>query len=241
MRKAAGRGLTVARLRWHLEKIGPLEEVTARLPASGAEYQITRPTDVDALLDMAQHDPEENLPYWAALWPSGVALADAVLASPQIVSNKRVLELGAGLGVTAIAALSAGADLTITDYAPESLDLARYNAVVNGQVDPNTLQVNWRNPSRDLRRISDVGFPVVLAADVLYEQRDVEPLLELVDWLVAPSGLLWLAEPRRYAAARFVELAGNRGWSGTVDEYDGPWPELNDSGVIVRVHKLRRS
>jgi predicted nicotinamide N-methyase len=230
----------VQRLRRRVERIGPLEVVTARLPVSGVEYQITRPVDVDALLDAAEDDPEQNLPYWAALWPSGVALADAILAQPELVRHRRVLELGCGLGTTAIAALASGALLLATDYANDSLALCRYNAARNAGREPDTRQLNWRKPGREFLRLARGGFPVVLAADVLYEERDIDPLLDLTWRIVAPGGLLWLAEPRRSVAARFVESARERGWSGETVTFDGPWPELDDTGVRVRIHQLRR-
>ena len=49
-----------------------------------------------------------HLPYWALLWPSGMALAEAILAAPSLIAGKRTLELGCGLGVTASAALKPG-------------------------------------------------------------------------------------------------------------------------------------
>ena len=210
------------------------------MPRSGVTYRITKPNDIDTLLSIAENDPEENLPYWAALWPSGIALADEILAEPQLVQTGRVLELGTGLGVTAMAALASGADLVITDYAHESLELAAYNIVENGFAEPPAMQMNWRNPSPKFRELVGDGFPVVIAADVLYELRDVEPLVDLVEWIVAPGGLLWLAEPRRYSAGRFVELAEERGWTDEMVEREGPWPEMEDTGVTVRVHIMQR-
>jgi len=47
-------------------------------------------------------------PYWVRAWPSALALATAVLDSPDIVRGKRVADLGAGLGVAGIAAALAG-------------------------------------------------------------------------------------------------------------------------------------
>jgi predicted nicotinamide N-methyase len=238
---AAKRGVSAAWKRHAVERLGPLEDLTIQLPRSGVEYRITKPNDIDSLLTLAENDPEENLPYWAALWPSGIALADEILAEPDLVRTGRVLELGTGLGVTAMAALSVNADLIITDYAEESLQLAVYNISENGLSAPPAMQMNWRDPSREFRNLVGEGFPVVLAADVLYERRDIEPLLELVEWIVAPGGLLWLAEPRRSSAARFVELALERGWTDEMVECDGPWPEMDDTGVIVRVHRMRRT
>jgi predicted nicotinamide N-methyase len=237
---AAKRGVSAAKRRHAIERLGPLEDVTIQLPRSGVEYRVTKPNDIDTLLTLAENDPEENLPYWAALWPSGIALADEILLAPELVRGKRVLELGTGLGVTAMAALSVDADLVVTDYAEESLQLAAYNISENGLPEAPAMQMNWRNPSREFRKLVGGGFPVVLAADVLYEQRDIEPLLELVEWIVAPDGLLWLAEPRRSSAERFVELAQGRGWTDEMVECDGPWPEMDDTGVKVRVHRMRR-
>lgn len=225
-----------------LASVGPLGETHLTLPRSGVAYRITRPTDVDRLLDAAVDDPEQNLPYWAELWPSGIALADAIVARPEVVAGQRVLEIGCGLGVTAIAAGAAGAQLTVTDYAPESLWLCRYNCLANQSPEPATMQMNWRQPPEELFALAGDGFPVVLAADVLYESRDVQPLLALVERLVAPGGLLWLAEPRRPVAARFIELAVERGWATSEPDgvWDGPWPEPNDARVRVRVHRLYR-
>ena len=238
--KAVKRGATAAWRRHAIERLGPLEDVTITLPRSGAVYRVTKPVDIDSLLNLAESDPEENLPYWAALWPSGIALADSVLAEPELIRGKRVLEIGTGLGITAIAAVTTGADLTISDYSDEALRLAAYNIEQNGLKIPASMQMNWRSPSDPFRSFAGEGFSVVLAADVLYEQRDVEPLLEIVDWLVAPGGMLWLAEPRRYAAGRFVDLIDEAGWDGDVELFEGPWPEMEDTGVKVRVHKLFR-
>jgi hypothetical protein len=81
---------------------------------------------------------------------------------------------------------------------------------------------------------------MLLAADVLYESRDVEPLLELVDRVVEPGGMLWLAEPGRAVAMRFVQLARTRGWQFDDSRHPGPWPDPKDDGVVVRVYRMRR-
>jgi hypothetical protein len=83
---------------------------------------------------------------------------------------------------------------------------------------------------------------VVLAADVLYERRDVDPLLALVERVVAPGGELWLAEPGRPPAARFLKSVGARGWIEESEQCAGPWPDPEDNrkGIVVTIHRLRR-
>ncbi len=223
-----------------LHRRGPLRRTNVTIPGTSISLEIVRPMDIDALLDQVVDDPEQNLPYWAELWPSGIALAAAIARSPALVRGLPVLELGSGLGITAAIALGAGAGLIATDYAPESLLLTRANCLRHTGREPLTLQMNWRDREESVLAGVPPGFPVVLAADVLYERRDIEPLLTLVDRIVAPGGILWLAEPGRAPAATFLAEAFRRGWTASTDQCDGPWPDPADAGVVVAVHRLRR-
>jgi predicted nicotinamide N-methyase len=227
-------------LRTLMLEIEPTFEQMVTLNRSGRIYSILRPGNIDALLDLVVDDPEQNLPYWSEIWPSGCALADAIFLNQEILTDKRVLELGSGLGITASAAVEAGADLIAADYSHESLLLCRYNSLRNAGQEPETLQINWRKPEAKLFELAGDGFEVVLAADVLYEERDMEPLLELVDKLVAPDGLLWLAEPGRRVAQLFLERAATAGWQCESEIDAGPWPDPKDENVTVGVHRLRR-
>ncbi|MDX6584220.1 MAG: hypothetical protein QOI10_3404, partial [Solirubrobacterales bacterium] len=51
-----------------------VEEVVG---VNGRDLRVLRPRDSEALLDEDAFDHEQFLPYWAELWPSGVALARA--------------------------------------------------------------------------------------------------------------------------------------------------------------------
>src|SRR5918999_54494 len=48
-------------------------------------------------------------PYWAFAWAGGQALARYILENPSTVREHTVLDLGAGSGITAVAAMQAGA------------------------------------------------------------------------------------------------------------------------------------
>lgn len=238
---ASTKASQIKRLHHRLSSSFRLTELAVRLAQAGTTYQIYQPASFDPLLDAAADDPEQNMPYWAVVWPSGVALADVVLTEREHFTGQRVIELGCGLGITATAALAVGAELTVTDYAPESLLLCRLNTLRNANQEPKTLRLNWRRPSAALLRLASPPFPIILAADVLYEARDVEPLLALVDRLLARDGTLWLAEPGRDASRRFVEVATAHGWRDEARQHAGPWPDGSDAGIIVRVHRLRRA
>lgn len=230
----------LARLHARLTEQLALKEVLVTLPRAGRTFAILAPSDHDRLLDEAEADPEQNLPYWAEIWPSGIALADHILAQSEELAGLPTLELGSGIGITAAAALIAGADLLAADYSAVSLTLCRYNCLCNAGREPRTIAINWREPSEELLARADSmrGFPRILAADVLYEARDIAPLLALIGRLLAPDGQLWLAEPGRDTARHFLAAATQLGWQITSEHHPGPWTD--NAQMHVSVHVIRR-
>lgn len=222
------------------DEIGAIVEESVLLPWSGHRLMITRPAGIDDLLDSVEHDPEQNLPYFAEIWPSGIALADLLFEQSAFVANRRVLEVGCGIGLTAIAAAACGADLTIADYFAESLAFAELNLRAANRASVGAVQLNWRDESLIELLLQDGPFPIVLAADVLYEARDIAPLLFFFTRVLATGGTLILAEPGRPVAARFLKQAAVTGWdTGEIARHTGPWPDPKDAGVTVTIHTLR--
>lgn len=232
-----------ARIDDYLAQLGAtidLRDDQVAIPGMDVSLLVSRPASIDALLEGAADDPEQNLPYWSELWPSGIALAAAIMQEPDAVRGQPVLELGSGVGITAAVALAAGANLLATDYSPESLLLTCVTALRYCGREPQTMRVNWRQPAAGLLGALPGGYPVVLAADVLYERRDIQPLLDLFERIVAPDGFIWLAEPGRPPASIFLETASRQGWSFSSTAWTGPWPDPGDADVVARVHRLRR-
>ncbi|MDX6476202.1 MAG: hypothetical protein QOH95_1713 [Gaiellaceae bacterium] len=145
------------------------------------ELSLLRPDAPDALIDEVAFERDEFLPYWAELWPAAKALAGALSG----VEGLSVIELGCGLGLPSLVAAARGAHVTATDWAPEALDLLRRNAARN-ELELRAEAWDWREPRAD-------SFDLAVAADVLYESRNVEPLL---------------ARLRELAPAAYVGLAG---------------------------------
>ena len=223
-----------------IERLTPLVTEHITIPETDAIISVTRPESIDAVLDYVVDDPEQNLPYWAEIWPSGIALATTLLHDPDLVRGLPVIELGSGIGITAAAAMMVGANLTITDYSPQSLLLAEMTCLRAGQKVPASRQLNWRDPNAHLLQSSGETWPVVLAADVLYEQRDIEPVLAVLDRITAPDGLVLLAEPGRRPASTAITLARERGWRIEKRQHTGPWPDPKEADVVVSVHSMKR-
>jgi predicted nicotinamide N-methyase len=205
-----------------------MELVERQVAAAGRTLSLLVPPDPEALLDEHAFEAEEYLPYWAELWPSALGLAEALAGAP--LAGRRVLELGCGLGVPSLVAALAGADVLATDWSPEAVRVLRRNA---GRVGARLGVRRWSWFSDGDARALGPPWPLVIAADVLYERRNGPPLLAALDALVAPDGEAWIADPGRRLAAPVLERdAPAAGWVVDAVPHDGPAP--------VTVHRLRR-
>lgn len=171
---------------------------------AGRSVTLLKVRDTNVLVDAI--DPEtfsddERLPYWADVWTSSLELARWCMQDAEI-RGKRVLELGCGLGLAGIAAAQSGATVTFSDYEADALDFVRYNVrrnlpahVVESGID--VIQFDWRRPPLL------EPFDVVIAADVVYEQRMFTPIKHVLSTLVAPSGIAVMTEPGRSVGEMF--------------------------------------
>ena len=160
---------------------------------AGVELTLLRPESPESLIDEHEFEHDEFLPYWAELWPAATTLAEALPA----VAGLRVVELGCGLAVPSLVAAARGAEVTATDWAREAIDLVRTNADANGLAVHAEVR-DWREPW-------DARFDLAIAADVLYERRNIEPLREQLAAL-APTAYLGLAgRPYEDVFLRLVE------------------------------------
>jgi predicted nicotinamide N-methyase len=167
-------------------------------------FSILKPANPDDLIREEDFVKDERLPYWADVWPSSIILAEKLLELSG--SGRTALELGCGVGLSTLAATSAGFDVLSTDYYEDALDVTRANVFRNLGILARTRLVDWRHFPEDLGR-----FGLVFASDVLYEKEYAELLPVLLLRLLAPAGIALIADPGRVAAPVFVEACGIHG------------------------------
>ncbi|TWC36245.1 putative nicotinamide N-methyase [Pseudomonas sp. SJZ079] len=151
------------------ELLGDAQLVAATLPGTALKLWLIDAANMDRAFS-----PEETRriledpPYWCFCWASGLVLARWLAERPEWVRGKRVLDFGAGSGVAAIAAASAGAlEVVACDLDPLALEACRANAALND------VALSY---STDFFQETD-RFDLIIVADVLYDRANL-PLLD---------------------------------------------------------------
>ena len=168
-------------------------------------FKIAYPGNADQLLDhpstQTAFNADEYMPYWAELWPASQMLGKTLISqrielSKTLKEGATVLEIGCGVGLSGIVALSLGYHVIFSDYDATAVAFAARNAKANGFDDFETLPLDWRSPP-------DFQVPLILAADVIYEERNIEPLISFIQSVLSPEGVCLLSDPDRSTRGGF--------------------------------------
>jgi len=179
--------------------------------ACGRSWIIERRGDLETLWDQIGEDDfgdDERLPYWVELWPSSLVLAQWLADHRQDVAGRICVDIGCGLGLTALVGSWLGARVAAFDYEFQPLPYAKRNAQLNDVPQPLWLQTDWRAPGLAPGRAA-----FAWGGDIMYELRFVEPVTEFLDTVLAPGGRAWIAEPGRNIRQPFMDHARARGFS----------------------------
>ena len=129
-------------------------------------------------------------PYWAFAWAGGQALARYLLDNPQLARGNRVLDLGSGSGLSAIAAKKAGAaSVLASDIDEMALAATGLNAAANA--------ITIETTSDDLLAAGPAGaFDVFLVGDLFYERDLASRVSTFID-AAHDSALVLIGDPQR--------------------------------------------
>lgn len=130
------------------------------------------------------HDPEgvaESLgissaqwPIFGVVWPSSKVLAHYI--SDYDTGSKRILEIGCGMALSSLLLNKQHADITATDYHPESGIFLARNALLNEDEPIAYKQVNWADEEDDLGL-----FDLIIGSDLLYEEQHIALLANFIE------------------------------------------------------------
>ncbi|SOD94537.1 class I SAM-dependent methyltransferase [Caenispirillum bisanense] len=162
------------------------------------EVRLHLATEVTPLWQATQDFLDDNAlppPYWAFAWPGGQAMTRWLLDNPAVFRRRRVLDLAAGSGLTAVALAAAGAGAV---EAAEIDGVARVAIALNAAANGAAVTVCDDDP------MARPGCPwpggpwdVVAAGDVCYEKPMTDRMMPWLRACAAAGAFVVIADPGR--------------------------------------------
>jgi predicted nicotinamide N-methyase len=141
-------------------------------------------------LNEGEYRSEQPPPFWAFAWAGGQALARYVLDNPAHVKGRSVLDLAAGSGLVAVAAVKAGArTVRAVEIDPLAVAAIELNAAANHVAVTTTLA--------DILDGDADGAEVVLAGDVFYSKAMADRVLGFLRRAAKEGATVLVGDPER--------------------------------------------
>ncbi len=178
------------------------ESDTAELVIGESSFRFLVPRSIDGIVD--PEDVFHDFPLWSKIWEASIVLAEHLAGIPAM-PGKRFLEIGCGIGVVGIVASAFGHQITVTEYNPDALNFARANSETNRETMkcmPDISKLDWNSPQLDGL------FDCIVGSEVIYNERNYQPILRLFKKYLKPGGEIILAERPRKTSIEFFRQMG---------------------------------
>jgi predicted nicotinamide N-methyase len=183
------------------------KEEIINLSIKDKKIDLIQITNIDEIFDelILNHPDDDNvvddsIPYWTDLWPAALGMSEFILENESLFEQKRVIEIGCGLGLPSIVAANIAKDVTMTDYLEDAIVFAKRNAALNKLENINFELLDWRSIE-----VGHQKYDVILASDIAYEKRFFEHLPFSLKAMMHYNSMAVLSEPGRAFAKDFVD------------------------------------
>jgi predicted nicotinamide N-methyase len=133
---------------------------------------------------------------FGVVWDSSEVLAH--LMFDYQVANKRILEVGCGIALASLILNHRRADITATDYHPETEAFLEHNTELNQGPHIPFTRTGWADDDSGLGK-----FDMIIGSDVLYESEHVALLAAFIQQHANVNCEVILVDPGRGNHARF--------------------------------------
>ncbi len=124
------------------------------------------------------------------------------------VSNKRILEVGCGIGLSSLLLNHTHANISATDNHPNALEFLHFNALLNNDRTIPFKRMNWKDLNNELGK-----FDLIIGSDLLYEPDHAELLSKFIDHHANDECEVVIVDPNRGLQAKFIKMMISLGYS----------------------------
>jgi len=119
-------------------------------------------------------------------WEASLRLAEYFIQNPELCRGKRIIELGAGIGLLSLVCAKLGAKaVNATDVNPDVIERLHLNIETNKNilnkenlVIPRAEKLDWNEKNIDMTLYKDLD--LIICADVIYNPENIEPLVNIL-------------------------------------------------------------
>lgn len=162
----------------------------------GRKFSYFLPRSLEPFIDLSS--PMNNFPLWAKVWPASMVLAD-FMAEQVVDPEKKIIEIGSGIGLVGIAASAFGHNMSITEHNNDAMEFARANAFINGFPDIPIFSMNWNEPSLMIQ------YDQIVGSEIIFRQEDFMPIQKLFQSILKPGGQVILVSEIRKPVLGFYQ------------------------------------
>jgi predicted nicotinamide N-methyase len=138
-------------------------------------------------------------PFWAKVWASSKAMVSFLQEEPHFIENKKVLEIGAGIGLPSFSIANKASNIIISDYDKEAVALVHKNVSYLNLSNVTSIVLDWNDIPEHI--IANT----ILLSDTNYNPSDFDALVISITSFINKGSVVILATPNRITANPFLE------------------------------------
>ena len=137
-------------------------------------------------------------PIFGVLWPSGFVMA--TIMEQFEIKDKKILEIGCGLGLSSLVLKLRNADITATDYNPAVETFLKENTRINQIDNIPFFRADWT----DAHLSSIDYYDLIVGSDILYESSHTKDLAHFINKRSKKNCVVMIIDANRGHINRFT-------------------------------------
>ncbi len=170
-------------------------------------------------------------PIFGVIWPSSFIMSYFLL--DYNFQNKRILEVGCGIGLSSLLLNHLQADITATDFHPAVAEFLDKNVLLNNDRKIPFVLTDWAEINTELGL-----FDLIIGSDLLYEDEHTLLLADFIDRHANKQCKVIIVDPGRGRIGKFSKKMTSAGFSNVKNKpKDTSFLEESFSGNIIEYNR----
>lgn len=166
----------------------------------GLSLYVPNPASVKSTYEsLVKDNPATIFPFWAKIWPAANAISLFLQTDLNLTANKRVLEIGAGIGAPSFIISKYAKEVVISDHSEDAIELLKKNIEYLGLQHIKALCLDWNCFP------TDISAETILLSDINYAPDQFEPLFKLILKFLGNGSTIIISTPQRIIAKKFID------------------------------------